>query len=355
MKTIKRSAAVLLGMELLYLAASAAWLISGQGFALNKTPLASVGSGNSLPTEALGMLLLVLAGAGAWITVRILRGAREASAKWASIAMTAVSLLVALVIVGDMRLLAILGNLPLLLMISVGAVPGTLPNAEQLGLADLVHQLLLFLLAGMWTVLALRLTHQAPAHSDRTTTGMISRFVLKHRVAITVVAAAIPATYAVTRFFWAAGIPLGINSEDVLQLLAGGGANSALGLASMATVGVLLTLGLLQRWGRQWPSWLPWIGGKPVPVGLAVVPAGVIAMILIPAGTDMFRLAFAPHGDNGIPPLSWDNWAVLGPNLLWHVWGVGLAAAAYGYWLMRRDQRSDEEIGRINMIDSEKG
>lgn len=349
MKTIKRSAAVLLGMELLYLAASAAWLMSGQGFALNKTPFVSAGGWNSLPAEALGTLLLVLAGAGAWITVLILRGA---TAKWASMTMTTVSLLMALVIVGDMRLLAILGYLPLILMIGVGAVPGTLPNAEQLALADLTHQLLLFLLAGMWTVLTLRLSHQTPADSDRTT-GTISRFVLQHRVAITVVASAIPAIYAVTRFSWAVGIPLGINDEDASQLLTNGGANSALGLASMATVGVLLTLGLLQRWGRKWPRWMPWISGEPVPAGLAVVPAGVVAMLLVPAGTDMFRLAFAPNGDNGIPPLSWDNWAVLGPNLLWHVWAVALAAAAYGYWLMRRDQRSDKCA--TDVIDREKG
>lgn len=340
MKTINGNAAALLGMELLYLLASAAWLASGHGFALNSAPLAS-GNRSFLPQEALGTILLVLAATGALIAVPVLRGARGMGIKWAAVAMTAVSLLMALVIVGDTRLLAMLGYLPLLLMIAVGAAPGTLPSAEQLALADLTHQLLLFVLAGMWSLLTFRLSHQAPAHGERTTPGGIGQLVLRHRVAITVLAAAVPAVYALTRFLWAAGVPLGLHPQEAEQLFAAGGANAALGLAIMATVGVLLTLGLIQRWGTRWPRWVPLVGGRPVPVGLAVVPASLVAMILVPAGTDMFRLAFAAPGGDGIPPFSWDNWAVLGPNLLWHVWAVALASAAYGYWLMRRGGVTD--------------
>lgn len=341
MKTIKRNAAVLLGMELLYLAASAVWLMSGHGFALNNAPFASAGGWNSLPAGMVGTLLLVLAASGAWITVPLLQGTGGTGMKWASVAMAAVSMLMALVIVGNTRMLAFLGYLPVLLMAAVGAVPITLPSAEQLALADLVHQLLLFFLAGMWTLVALRLSHPRPGHGDVTDSGRIGRFVLRHRVAITVMAAAVPSIYAVTRFSWAAGIPLGVDAGFAEQLFSDGKATPALGLAFMATIGVLLTIGLLQRWGRQWPRWIPFIGGKPVPVGVAVVPAGFVAMILVPAGTDMFRLAFAAPAAGGIPPFSWDNWAVLGPNLLWHVWAVALAAAAYGYWLMRRGGVTD--------------
>ena len=45
------------------------------------------------------------------------------------------------------------------------------------------------------------------------------------------------------------------------------------GLSFLLVGLVLLTLGLVQRWGEVVPRWIPRVGGKPVPPMLAVVPA----------------------------------------------------------------------------------
>jgi hypothetical protein len=79
----------------------------------------------------------------------------------------------------------------------------------------------------------------------------------------TYVAVVIPIPYAVTRWAWALGFPLGISEEFLRE-------GQEVGLwwagAALAVGGAILTLGLVQRWGEVFPRWIPFLGGKRVPI-----------------------------------------------------------------------------------------
>jgi hypothetical protein len=140
----------------------------------------------------------------------------------------------------------------------------------------------------------------------------------------------IPIVYAATRFAWALGIPLGV-SEDFLRQGAGSSmwqVGAALG--SLAVVGALLTTGLALRWGESFPGWLPVIGGRSVPVGLAVVPALLVAAMVTSAGTMFVRLILAGTDFGGL-----GEFGALAPEVLWPAWGVALAVAAIAYGVRR--------------------
>ncbi|WP_446212834.1 hypothetical protein [Micromonospora sp. IBSANI012] len=142
-------------------------------------------------------------------------------------------------------------------------------------------------------------------------------------------AAVIPLTYAVTRFAWAAGVPLGISRDFLAELRETGLVWAGAGLGAFATVGALLTLGLVRPWGERFPRWMPGLTGRRVPVGLAVVPATLVALSVTAAS---LGLVTSPQ-----------FWAIDGgfslttaPMLLWPLWGVSLGAAALAYHLRRR-------------------
>ncbi|NES17095.1 MULTISPECIES: hypothetical protein [Micromonospora] len=142
-------------------------------------------------------------------------------------------------------------------------------------------------------------------------------------------AAAIPVLYALTRFAWLAGIPLGMSRETLAEMRADGAVWAGAGLGAFAVVGAVLTLGLVARWGERFPRWLPGLAGRPVPVPLAVVPAGLVALAVMAASLDLLA---APEF---LDLIREGNSAAL-PMVLWPVWAVALAAAAYAYRLRRR-------------------
>jgi hypothetical protein len=77
-----------------------------------------------------------------------------------------------------------------------------------------------------------------------------------------------------------AGFPFGSENDPGATLSILGGVRAGFGapvlaaLATLAVGGAILTLGLIQRWGEVFPRWIPFVGGKRVPISLAVVPAG---------------------------------------------------------------------------------
>jgi len=146
---------------------------------------------------------------------------------------------------------------------------------------------------------------------------------------VTLAAAAVPVIYAVTRIAWVLGISLGF--DDLEDLRDSSGWIAALGLGGFAVVGAILTLGLTQRWGERFPWWMVGLAGRRVPVLLAVVPATIVAVAVMPAGFTL--IAGVLDGD-----LSLDagGFAAFGPAFLWPVWSVLLGAATYAYWLRRR-------------------
>jgi hypothetical protein len=92
------------------------------------------------------------------------------------------------------------------------------------------------------------------------------------------------------------------------------------------------------RWGEVFPAWMPLIGGKVVPIRLAVVPAMIVAALVTSAGLMFVRLALSGGFDDafdfvGDPE---GNWAAIAPELLWPLWGLALGATALAYAYRRR-------------------
>lgn len=149
------------------------------------------------------------------------------------------------------------------------------------------------------------------------------------------VAVVVPLSYAVTRFAWALGIPLGISRHllDELDGLRYGGAM----LGALAVGGALLTLGLVQRWGEVFPRWVPGLRGRRVPVGLALVPGYLVSALLASAGLMFIRLALTGTLASTFGELAGElePWMWV-PEMLWLVWGAALATATYLYQVRRR-------------------
>ena len=97
-------------------------------------------------------------------------------------------------------------------------------------------------------------------------------------------------------------------------------------VSALASIGGgILTHGLVSRWGEVFPSWVVGLAGRRVPPPLAVVPATVVAVVLVPAGFMNLR-----------SPVTTDTWAVTAPGILWIPWGVALGAAALACRLRRQ-------------------
>ncbi len=100
------------------------------------------------------------------------------------------------------------------------------------------------------------------------------------------------------------------------------------GLATVAVIGAVLTLGLVQRWGEVFPRWMIGLAGRRVPIRLAVVPAAYAAPIVISGGLGIITSPQMWH------MMGYSKVLVL-THALWPLWGVALAVATYGYHLRR--------------------
>jgi hypothetical protein len=111
--------------------------------------------------------------------------------------------------------------------------------------------------------------------------------------------------------------------------------------------GAILTLGLVQRWGEVFPRWIPFVGGKRVPIPFAVFPASLVAVLVTTAGLMFVRLTLTGRlgAILGEGVLSAENWAALAPELLWPLWGGALGAATLAYYYRRRGKC--EHCGRL--------
>jgi hypothetical protein len=118
----------------------------------------------------------------------------------------------------------------------------------------------------------------------------------RHRRPITIAAAVCFLPYAVVRLLWLAGIALDGPLFGVGGLDGPGGLDLAtrlwgasLGVA--AVLGGVAVLGLICRWGETFPRWFPFVGGRRVPILLAVIPgmlAGFAFLAMLPkAFTDL--------------------------------------------------------------------
>lgn len=78
----------------------------------------------------------------------------------------------------------------------------------------------------------------------------------------TYVAVGVPVVYAVTRWAWALGIPLGISEELLREGQRSGLWLAGAALATMGVGGAILTLGLVRRWGEAFPRWMIGLAGR---------------------------------------------------------------------------------------------
>jgi hypothetical protein len=143
------------------------------------------------------------------------------------------------------------------------------------------------------------------------------------------IAVVIPVLYAVTRFAWGLGIPLGITDEFLDEMHDSGLVWAGVGLGAFGVVGAILTMGLVQRWGERFPRWMVGLAGRRVPIKLAVVPATLVAIAISAAGLTLYGQPelFEELGGGSL---------TLIPMALWPLWGFALGAATLAHHLRRR-------------------
>lgn len=141
------------------------------------------------------------------------------------------------------------------------------------------------------------------------------------------VAVLVPGFYAFTRILWAIGVPFGLSQGLFDEGQRVGLWHSGLALALAAVAGILLTLGLVQRWGEKLPSWAGPLAGRRVPITLATIPATIVSLAVFTGGVGLVRTAFT-----GVAEVFADSWwATIGPTLLFPLWAVALGWATFAY------------------------
>jgi hypothetical protein len=162
------------------------------------------------------------------------------------------------------------------------------------------------------------------------------------------VAVALPIVgWAVPHGLWVLGVPFGISEQQLHS--ADGDLSTATGVALTVVppLAGLLVLGLVQRWGQQYPPWLPGLGGRRVPRLLAVLPAGTVAITLVAYGVLSFG-AFAGQVLDG--EQSWaqirEGWATVATLLVFLSWGVAVGVTTAGYIVATQPGRRAAECRR---------
>ena len=159
--------------------------------------------------------------------------------------------------------------------------------------------------------------------------------------AVTILAAFGAVPYALMRLSWLTPWPLGgVNPatgriELVIRSTVAVDQSSArlqgvmIGLS--AVLALILTLGLISRWGERFPRWVPLVGDRDVPVKLAVIPGTIGAAVLCIAAPGLVTKAV----ESGHPMDAFLILLVFPAPL----WGPLLAAAVYAYGQRRAPRR----------------
>ena len=335
--------------SLIYAALALYWGASGRGFPYT-TETASDALGPMIGRLAPGVAWTVVIAAGipaAGIGAAMLRGVRSAPFRPLLIAAGALLAGVLLLLMTGLTLLVLLGYIPYVL---VGLFTGA--DVVHRYLRDLtrwpvLHQLLCLIGGFLWlaaTVSYARCSGDACVYCGRRDgpEGWRSpyRAARWSRIAAYVSMVA-PVFYAGTRYAWALGLALGMSQQDLRRGQGNGMWVSGVFLATFGLVGVLLTFGLVQRWGEVFPRWMIGLGRRRVPIALAVIPASVVSVLLVVGGIVVWsqlprmvaRLAAGGADRMGIVAAMVFG---VGGVLLFPVWGAALAVATLGYYYRRR-------------------
>ena len=316
--------------SLMYASFGLYWWAGGGGF-----PFAPIAedrrSGSVLEGTSAAVVAPVMTGwglLGVVVAVLMIRSRRGHRALLVFGWTTAVTLALLL---PDYFLIAVLVLAPVLLVFAFTGVPG-----PQDGIGDIVYWhranlVILFVGGLLWAVAILVHLRRArgacvrcgrrPDECDESP----DRLLRWGRWAV-LVAAVAPVPYEMTRIAWFLGYPLGVTGEFLRMMQdTDGMLTIGLGFAVASILGGVLTHGLVAPWGERFPRWIWWKAGRRVPIWLAVVPGGLVAVLLIPAGLMNLRLPVQP-----------DMWATNAPSILWAVWGAALGVAVLTYYLRRR-------------------
>ena len=154
----------------------------------------------------------------------------------------------------------------------------------------------------------------------------VKTWIARWGIVATWVAALSPLPYVLSRLTWLTPWPLlagdaDLDGEPAIRLM-----GILLGL--VAETSLWLTLGLIRPRGEVFPRWVPYVGGRTVPIMAAVIPGLVGALLLTIAGRSMIQQGlFSSSADDATP------WLML-IMPLW-LWGPALAIATLAYWLRR--------------------
>ncbi|MFI8524548.1 hypothetical protein ACIGB8_08885 [Promicromonospora sukumoe] len=174
----------------------------------------------------------------------------------------------------------------------------------------LVAALLFIALGSLWAVVGLQ------AFAGTSVMERATAWVVRHRRAVTIVAATGPLPYALVRLSWLTPWPQFGEGLDLSTRIWG------LTLSSGAWLGVFLTLGLIRPWGEVFPRWMPGLAGRRVPIAAAAVPGGLIAATVTFTAVPMLIM----FGEQSLAQGVWG--AIIFP--CWY-WGPALALAVWGY------------------------
>jgi hypothetical protein len=146
--------------------------------------------------------------------------------------------------------------------------------------------------------------------------------------------------WAVPHSLWLRGVHFGIPDEAFTDIQQDLSPATGLAITIVPPLAGLLVLGLVQRWGQQFPHWVPGVGARAVPRLLAVVPAGIVAMALVTYGvlSTAVMVGQMVTGDLGWSQLV-GEWAVAATLLVFLGWGVALGVTTVGYVLATRPER----------------
>jgi hypothetical protein len=334
--------------SLIYAALGVYWALSGRGFPYTSETV-SDGMGPVLGRFGPGVAWIVVIMAGipaAAVVAAMLRGVKRTLRP---LLITAGALLagVLLLLMTGLNLLVMFGYIPYTIRsLFTGAHFGQ-TYLESMTQWALIHQWLCLIGGFLWlaaTVCYGRRSGGACLYCGRRDgpegwQGPIQA-ARWGRIAV-VVAMVAPVFYALTRYAWALGFPLGMSEEYLRHGQASGMWISGLFLATFGLVGAVLMLGLVQRWGEVFPRWMIGLAGRRVPIALAIVPASLVSVLLVVGGigiwTNLSQMAaaLATGGSEGIGLIGEIIFQV-GPTLLFPVWGIALAVAALGYYYRRR-------------------
>ncbi|MEU4184041.1 hypothetical protein, partial [Micrococcus luteus] len=294
------------------------WAFGAEGYPFahvdDDRATASVLEGSPVHVIAPGMAAVGLGGAVLAIVMT-----RRRARGWALQTIAAVLAAGLALVIPDYTLIAIVALSPAIIVFAFTGVPGA-----QAGVGDIlywhrVNLVIVFVGGLLWAATALAYHRRSRdtcvscgrgegAEKNWTSPASALRWG-KWAVAVAVIA---NLPYEFTRVAWYFDWPVGI-SDDFHRMMADtpGMLEMGLGLAVMGIGGGVLTHGLVHRWGEVYPRWIWFKAGKRIPPLLAIIPASVVAVVLIPAGLMNAQL-----------PLDGDNWAVNAPGILWTLWGA---------------------------------